>query len=122
MFIVPFILIKKESIYPMYIFHIFLNQGKLFLQMNYDEIDDFCNENEIYFSKKTIKDEYCYLNIDSNKTVLNNFYSYVDNSDAECWRRFILSGNDNENYLHINETNPEFIQTVLKDILELSKE
>lgn len=90
--------------------------------MNYDEIDDFCNENEIYFSKKTIKDEYCYLNIDSNKTVLNNFYSYVDNSDAECWRRFILSGNDNENYLHINETNPEFIQTVLKDILELSKE
>ena len=122
MFIVPYIYIKKESIYPIHIFHIFLNQGILFLQMNWDEIDDFCDENEIYFSKKTIRDSYCYLEVDSTKTNLKNFYSYIDNSQAECWRRFILTGNTNENYLHINDTNPEFIQQVLKNILDLNIE
>ena len=122
MFVVPYIYLKKESIYPIHIFHIFLNQGILFLQMNWDEIDDFCNENEIYFSKKTINKEYCYLEVDSIKTNLKNFYSFIDNSQAECWRRFILTGNANENYLHINDTNPEFIQQVLKNILELNIE
>ena len=122
MFIVPYIYVKKDSIYHIHIIHILLNQGTLFLQMNWDEIDDFCDENEIYFTKKTIRDIYCYLEIDSTKTNLKNFYSYIDNSDAECWRRFILTGTVNEDYLHVNETNPEFILEVLKNILELNTE
>jgi hypothetical protein len=119
MFLVPYVYLKKESIYPIHIFHIFLNQGTLFLQMNWDEIDDFCSVNEIYFKKKIMKYDFCFLEIDSEKTNLKNFYSYIDNSEAECWRRFIWSGSQDENYLHINETNPEFIQPILKDILEL---
>ena len=74
MFLVPYILIKKESIYPVYVFHIFLYQGTLLLQMNWDEIDDFCNENEIYFIKKNIIDDYCYLEIDQTKTILKTYY------------------------------------------------
>lgn len=122
MFLVPYILIKKESIYPVYIFHILLYQGTLLLQMDYVEVDSFCNENEIYFTKKTIDKEYCYLEIDQNKTNLKNFYSYVENSDAECWRRFIMIGNESEDFLHINKTNIESIQNILKNILVLYKE
>uniref|UniRef100_A0A6C0D7I7 Uncharacterized protein n=1 Tax=viral metagenome TaxID=1070528 RepID=A0A6C0D7I7_9ZZZZ len=122
MFLVPYILIKKESIYPVYIFHIFLYQGTLLLQMNYDEINDFCNENEIYFVKKNSTDDYCYLEIDQTKTSLKNFYSYVENSEAECWRRFIMIGNNSEDYLHVNKTNIETIQPILKNILELHTE
>lgn len=120
MFLVPYILIKKESIYPVYVFHIFLNEGTLFLQMENDEIDSFCNENEIYFSKKIVNNDFCYLEMDQIKTNLKNFYSYVENSDGECWRRFIMIGDSSEDYLHINETNPEFIIPVLKEILLLN--
>ena len=57
MFIVPYIYIKKESIYPIHIFHIFLIQGTLFLQMNWDEIDDFCDENFLDVLVRCFDDE-----------------------------------------------------------------
>ena len=45
--------------------------------------------------------------------------SYIDNSNTECWRRFIMIGNEIEDFLHINNTNPDFIMPVLKNILGL---
>ena len=109
----------KESIYPIYLFYVFLNKGKLFLQINSEELDDFCNENGFRYNKKTIQNEYCYLEINTESTDIKSFYSYIDNDEAECWRRFIYIGNDTEDFLHINNTNPDFIQPVIKEIIKL---
>ena len=70
--------------------------------------------------KKTIIENHCYIEIDPIKTNINSFYTYIENSDAECWRRFIMIGNDSEDFLHVNNTNPEFIRPILTNILGLS--
>ena len=87
--------------------------------MNENEIDSFLEENELFFSKKQIVNNFCFIEMNLLKTNIQNFYSYTENSDAECWRRFIMIGNDDEDYLHINTTNPEFIRPILKNIIEL---
>jgi hypothetical protein len=112
MFIIPYITSKNENVIR---FYIFLNQGKLFINMEIYEIDDFCIDNDIYYEKKDFKEDYCYLKI-SNKTNLKQFYSYTENSNAECWRTFILFEND---CFNVNSTNPEFIQPILTTILTL---
>ena len=112
MFLIPYIYLQNENINR---FYIFLNQGKLFLQMHKNEIEDFCKENEIYFSKQDFFDDYCYIKVSKN-TNLKQFYSYTENSSAECWRNFIYFEDDS---VHINTTNPEFIQPILKNILLL---
>lgn len=101
----------------MHIFHVFLYQGKLFIQS--DNIEEFCNDNELYYKKKTTLDNYCFLEIDETRTVLTQFYSYNENSEAECWRRFIMVGDSSEDFLHVNDTNPEFIVPILKNILKI---
>ena len=117
MFLIPFIYKKKDSIYPTHLFNIFLNRGNLFLQIEQDDIIEFCKLNGIYYTYMKIIGDNCYIEIDSKKTSLEDFYSYFENSDAECWRKFILIGNYNEDFIHINSTNPDFIQPILKDIL-----
>ena len=81
-----------------------------------ENIDDFLKENGFYYTKKTIDNEYCYVEIDLFKTDINSFYNYNENSDVECWRRFITIKDD---ALHINDTNPNFILNNLKKILEI---
>jgi len=117
MFLIPFIYKKIDSIYSTHIFNIFLNRGNLFLQMEQDEIKEFCDKNGIYYKKMVTIDERCYIEVDSKKTTLQDFYSYFENSDVECWRKFILIGNYEEDYIHVNNTNPEFIEPILKEIL-----
>jgi len=117
MFLIPFIYKKTDSIYPTHLFNIFLNRGNLFLQIEKDEIKDFCHTNGIYFTNMKIINDRCYIEIDSKKTVVQDFYSYFENSDVECWRKFVLLGNYDEDFLHINSTNPEFIEPILKEIL-----
>ena len=119
MFLIPFIYKQSESIYPIHIFHIFLKKGISFLQIEEFEIDSFLEENEIFFTKKNIINNFCFVEINPLKTHIQNFYSYLENSDAECWRRFIMIGNETEDFLHINSTNPDFIRPVLKNILQL---
>lgn len=111
MFLIPFLLKKSEDFTK---FFIFLEKGTQFIEIEKNEIDEFCKINELYFDKKIIKGKYCYIQI-SSKTNLKNFYTYTENSDAECWRRFIVFEND---ILHVNSTNPEFIQPILKNIIE----
>ena len=111
MFLIPFLFKKLDDIQK---FFIFLDKGIQFIEVEKDEIDEFCEINEIYFDKKIIKEKYCYLQV-NKKTNLQNFYTYTENSDAECWRRFILFEND---ILHVNSTNPEFIQSILNTIIE----
>ena len=113
MFLIPYVIKKTDNIYK---FYIFLNQGKLFIQMDNSEIDEFCSSNDIYFSKKDIIGDYCYLNVSPLKTNLKQFYSYTENSSAECWRTFIYFENDS---LNVNSTNPEFIQPVINILLSL---
>ena len=122
MFLIPYILEKKQSIYPVYIFHIFLNQGTVLLQMDESDAEEFCNENGFFYSSKTIQNNMCFLKIDTNKTDLKSFYFYTENVQVECFRRFVLIGNYEEDFLDINDTNPEFIQPVLKNILDIQKE
>jgi hypothetical protein len=117
MFLIPFIYKKTNSIYTTHLFNIFLNRGNLFLQIEQDDIIEFCKLNGIYFTNMKIIDNNCYIEIDSKKTSVQDFYSYFENSDAECWRKFILIGNYDEDFIHINSTNPDFIQPILKDIL-----
>ena len=113
MFLIPFLFKKSEDFIK---FFIFLEKGTKFIEIEKNEIEEFCEVNEIYFDKKRIKGKYCYLHI-SSKTNLKNFYTYTEtlDSDAECWRRFIIFEND---ILHVNSTNPEFIQPILKNIIE----
>jgi hypothetical protein len=118
MFLIPFIYKKVESIYPTHIFHIFLNKGTLFLQLDKSEIESFCNDNGLFYSKKKTQGDKCFLEIDTSKTKMEEFYSYFENSENECWRRFILVGNYTEDFLHVNSTNPEFIEPILKKILD----
>jgi hypothetical protein len=110
MYLIPFLYNKQEDLCK---FYIFLDKGNKFIEMDSSEIDDFCEVNGIYYDKKNIKDDYCFIKVNS-KTDLKSFYSYTENSGAECWRYFILFNND---ILHINSTNPEFIQPILKMIL-----
>jgi len=117
MFLIPFIYKKTNLIYPIHLFNIFLNRGNLFLQMEQDEIKDFCDTNGIYYTNVKTIDDRCYIEVDSKKTTLQDFYSYFEKSDVECWRKFILLGNYDEDFLHINSTNPEFIEPILKEIL-----
>lgn len=117
MFLIPYLYKKKESLYTVHSFYIFLQNGNLFLQMEENEINTFLEENEFFYKKKTMYGEYCYIAIDSEKTNIQSFYSYIENNDAECWRRFLIVGTLKEDVLHINATNPEFIQPILK-ILE----
>ena len=117
MFLIPYIYKKKESNYPVHIFHVFLNKGILFLQMEKEDINDFLIENGFFYNNQTILGDCCYVEIDEHKTYLPSFYSYIDNNEAECWRRFVMIGSDD--LLHVNSTNPEFIQPTLKKILEL---
>ena len=56
MFLIPYIYKKTESIYPTHIFHIFLNKGILFLQV--DNIEPFCSENGLFYSSKKIVGDY----------------------------------------------------------------
>ena len=86
----------------------------MFLQE--ENIDDFLEINSIYSKNTIIDNDYCYIEIDTIKTDMSLFYTYNENSNVECWRRFILIDNDE---FHINSTNPEFIQPVLKKIIEL---
>jgi hypothetical protein len=122
MFLVPFIHRILESIYTSHIVHVFLQHGTLFLQLEPSEVDSFCSENGLFYKRKVINENYCYLEIDTEATNLKDFYSYYENSEAECWRKFVLVGNLEEDFLHVNDSNPEFILPVLKSILELSKE
>jgi hypothetical protein len=121
MFLIPFVYKKVENIYPIHRFHIFLNKGTLFLDLEESQIDVFCNTNELYFFKKTIINDVCYLEIDTTKTKMEEFYTYYENSENECWRRFILVGNYTEDFLHVNSTNPEFITPILQTILNKIK-
>ena len=109
MFLIPFIYKKKESIYDIHIFHIFLNKGVMFLE--HSLVDEFLNENELFYKKKVVKDNFCYIEIDTDRTDISSFYTYNENSDVECWRRFIYIGSSDD--LHIDRTNPEFILPVL---------
>ena len=117
MFLIPFIYKKLENIYTTHIFHIFLNKGLLFLQLEHSQIESFCSENGLFYNSKKIVGDKCFLEIDTEKTKLEEFYSYAENSEDECWRRFILIGNYVEDFLHVNETNPEFIKPILENIL-----
>ena len=130
MFLIPYLYKKKESIYTVHIIHIFLNQGTLLINIDVnvnvnvnvnDDIDSFCSVNGFIYKKKIIIDNMCYIELDTVKTDIESFYTYHENSDAECLRRFICVGNDNEDYLHINATNPPFIIPVLKEVLRLSE-
>ena len=118
MFLIPYLYKKKEALYIIHSFSIFLQNGNLFLQMEEDEIDDFLEENALYYKKKNVFGEYCYIAIDSEKTNIKSFYSYIENNNAECWRRFLIIGSITDDILHVNATNPEFIQPILKNILE----
>ena len=120
MFLIPYLYKNKEANYPIHLFYVFLQRGILLLQMDETEIDSFLEENEFYYTKKTIIENHCYIEIDPIKTNINSFYTYIENSDAECWRRFIMIGNDSEDFLHVNNTNPEFIRPILTNILGLS--
>jgi hypothetical protein len=111
MFLIPFIRRTKINVQIIYVF---LNKGKMFLQE--ENIDDFLEINSIYSKNTIIDNDYCYIEIDTIKTDMSLFYTYNENSNVECWRRFILIDNDE---FHINSTNPEFIQPVLKKIIEL---
>lgn len=122
MFLIPYIYEKKQSIYPVHIFHIFLNNGTLFLQMNNEDIEEFCNENGLFFKNKILKDDICFIELDIQKTNLKSFYFYTENVHLECFRRFILIGDYKEDLLDINDTNPEFIKPILKDILDIYTE
>ena len=119
MFLIPYLYKKKEALYLIHSFYIFLQKGNLLLQVDdvNNDINEFLEENGLYYRKKTILGEYCYIEIDSEKTDVNSFYSYIENNDAECWRRFLIVGS--EDTLHINTTNPEFIQPILQKILEV---
>jgi hypothetical protein len=92
-----------------HIFHIFLNKGIMFLEHNL--VDEFLIENELYYIKKIEDKEFCYIEIDTERTDVSSFYTYNENSDVECWRRFIYIGSSDD--LHINRTNPDFILPVL---------
>jgi len=118
MFLIPYIYEKKQSIYPVHIFHIFLTQGTVFLQVEDLEIEDFCNENGLFYKNKFIKNNFCFVEVDTKKTDLKSFYFYTENVQVECFRRFILIGDYNEDFLDINDTNPEFIKPTLKSILD----
>ena len=109
MFLIPFICRKNDDFYR---FYIFLDKGTQFIELDIQDIDEFCNENGLYYDKKIVIEDYCYLFI-SNKTNLLSFYTYTENCEAECWRRFITFEKD---LLHINSTNPEFIQPILKTV------
>jgi len=111
MFLIPFIYKKHDDVQK---FFIFLEKGTNFLEMDKSDINEFCETNEIYFDKKNIKGKYCYIQV-NKKTNLKNFYTYTENSEAECWRRFIYFEND---IIHINSTNPDFIQPILNNIIE----
>jgi hypothetical protein len=117
MFLIPFIYKKIENIYPIYIFHIFLKKGVLFLELEKSEIDSFCKNNDLYFKKKEIVGDKCFLEIDTTRTRMEEFYTYYENSEDECWRRFVLIGNYTEDFLHVNHTKPEFIKPILENIL-----
>jgi len=119
MFLIPYLYKKKEAIYPIHLFYIFLQNGTFFLQMEADEIDEFLETNGFIWKKKTIHEKECYIEIDSEKTNISSFYSFIENSDAECWRRFLILGNANDDVLHVNSTNPDFIQPILQTILEV---
>ena len=94
-----------------------MNKGTMFLRNENNLVDEFLNENELYYNKKVIQGDYCFIEIDREKTNISSFYTYNENSDVECWRRFVCIG-ENDN-LHIDNTNPEFIQPVLKIIKSL---
>lgn len=119
MFLIPYIYKKDGGEYFIHKFYIFLVQGKLFLEMDRDEIDEFCKENGFFFTNTFIEDNKCYLRIDPEKTDIQSFYLYTECSDLECWRRFIMIGNKEEDFLHVNNTNPEFILPILYKVLEL---
>ena len=118
MFLIPYIYEKKQSIYPVNLFHIFLTQGTVFLQIEDLEIEDFCNENGLFYKNKFIKNNFCFIEVDTKKTDLKSFYFYTENVQVECFRRFILIGDYNEDILDINDTNPEFIKPILNSILD----
>ena len=122
MFLIPYLYKKKEALYTIHSFYIFLQNGNLFLQMEENEIDDFLEDNGFFYKNKTIQQDYCFIAIDSEKTNINSFYSYIENSDAECWRRFLIVGSLKEDVLHINATNPDFIQPILKILEQQVKE
>lgn len=116
MFLIPFCYKKLDGLYPIHVFYIFLTRGVHFLNLDSSEIDSFCYENGLYYAKKYMNGDYCYLDINTTKTKLDEFYSYFENSEAECWRKFIIVGDYSEDILHVNSTNPEFIQPILKSI------
>ena len=109
MFLIPFIYKKRESLYDVHLFHIFLNKGVMFLE--HSLVDEFLNENELFYKRKVVKDNFCYIEIDTDRTDISLFYTYNENSDVECWRRFIYIGGSDD--LHIDRTNPDFILPVL---------
>ena len=119
MYLIPYVYRKKDSIYPIHIFNIFLKNENELLTSDENEIDLFLKDNEMFYYKKHILNNYCFIEIDTQKTNIKTFYSYIDNSNTECWRRFIMIGNEIEDFLHINNTNPDFIMPVLKNILGL---
>lgn len=111
MFLIPFVHRTNSNVHFIYVF---LNQGKMFIQE--ENIEEFLEVNSM-FSKKTVNDnDFCYVEIDTEKTDVSSFYNFNESSDYECWRRFVIIEND---ALHINDTAPEFIKTVLKKIVEL---
>jgi len=67
MYLIPFLYNKQEDLCK---FYIFLDKGNKFIEMDSSEIDDFCEVNGIYYDKKNIKDDYCFIKVNS-KTDLN---------------------------------------------------
>lgn len=111
MFLIPFIHRTDSNVHYIYVF---LNQGKMFIQE--ENIEEFLEIN-CMFSKRIVSDEeYSYIEIDTEKTDIKSFYTYNESSIFECWRRFVIFEDD---ALHINDTVPEFIRSVLKKIVEL---
>jgi len=118
MFLIPYTYKKKVSLYPVHIIHVFLNQGTVLLHVD-TNINEFCETNGFIIKKQNIIDDKCYIELDP-ATDIESFYTYHENSDAECFRRFICIGNSAEDYLNINSTNPAFILPVLEEVLRLS--
>ena len=119
MFLIPFVYTYKNTIYPIHIIHIFLNQGTSFLDIKEENIEYFLKENNLIYLSKKIIDDKCYIYIDSKKTDILSFYSYHENYENECWRRFLMIGNEREDFLNINDTNPPFILTTLEQVLRI---
>ena len=52
-----------------------INKAKI---LEHDLVDEFLNENELYYIKKIEDKEFCYIEIDTERTDMSLFYTYND--------------------------------------------